>query len=382
MTPSETIDARPGPVRHAETAPGRVLLTLDGVGGVGRYAIDLARSLGARGIATLLVGFGPRPAPELAAEILDLADAELVWAGEDLEWTAPDEPTFAAQAAAIHACIRAWKPELIHLNSPAFAADLSARVPTVAMMHSCTATWWQAVKGTPLPERLAWQRERIRRGLARVERVIVPSASYRDLVLRTYGPIDTVRVVANGTARPATVNAQDPFVLAAGRWWDEGKNGAVLDAAAETCTWPVFMAGPLGSPTGETLTLAHAHAMEALPPDAMAEIMRRAAIFVSPSRFEPFGLAVLEAAMCGSALVLSDIPTFREIWDGAALFADADDPAAFAAAIDRLAADAGLRRRLAGRATAIARRFGVARQADATLAVYAEAIAAHRREVH
>ena len=36
--------------------------------------------------------------------------------------------------------------------------------------------------------------------------------------------------------------------------------------------------------------------------------------------YEPFGLAVLEAAQAGCALVLSDIPTFRELWDGAALF--------------------------------------------------------------
>ena len=36
--------------------------------------------------------------------------------------------------------------------------------------------------------------------------------------------------------------------------------------------------------------------------------------------YEPFGLAVLEAAQAGCALVLSDIPTFRELWDGAAMF--------------------------------------------------------------
>ena len=46
----------------------------------------------------------------------------------------------------------------------------------------------------------------------------------------------------------------------------------------------------------------------------------RCPIFVSAARYEPFGLAVLEAAQAGCALVLSDIPTFRELWDGAALF--------------------------------------------------------------
>ena len=38
------------------------------------------------------------------------------------------------------------------------------------------------------------------------------------------------------------------------------------------------------------------------------------------ARYEPFGLAVLEAAQAGMRLVLSDIPSFRELWDGAATF--------------------------------------------------------------
>ena len=49
-------------------------------------------------------------------------------------------------------------------------------------------------------------------------------------------------------------------------------------------------------------------------------MMARTAVFVSPALYEPFGLAVLEAAQAGCALVLSDIPTFRELWDGVALF--------------------------------------------------------------
>src|SRR3546814_16818778 len=66
---------------------------------------------------------------------------------------------------------------------------------------------------------------------------------------------------------------------------------------------------------------------------SMAAWRERAGIFVSPSLYEPFGLAVLEAAMSGCALLLSDIPTFRELWDGAAVFTPAGDSDALA---DRL----------------------------------------------
>jgi glycosyltransferase involved in cell wall biosynthesis len=40
---------------------------------------------------------------------------------------------------------------------------------------------------------------------------------------------------------------------------------------------------------------------------------------VAPSLYEPFGLAVAEAARAARPLVLSDIPTFRELWGDAAL---------------------------------------------------------------
>ena len=62
-------------------------------------------------------------------------------------------------------------------------------------------------------------------------------------------------------------------------------------------------------------------------------------MFVSSARYEPFGLAVLEAAAAGCALVLSDIPTFRELWDGAATFVACDDDLALAQAIERIVDD-------------------------------------------
>ena len=48
---------------------------------------------------------------------------------------------------------------------------------------------------------------------------------------------------------------------------------------------------------------------------------------------------MLEAASAGCALVLSDIPTFRELWDGAALFVDPRDAQGFARAIEDRIAD-------------------------------------------
>ena len=103
----------------------------------------------------------------------------------------------------------------------------------------------------------------------------------------------------------------------------------------------------------------------------MTALMQRAAIFAAPSRYEPFGLAVLEAATCGAALVLADIATFRELWHDVAVFVPPNDPAAWAVAVNRLADD---RSRLAGLASQARERAAgmtIGRQAASLAAIYA-----------
>jgi glycosyltransferase involved in cell wall biosynthesis len=65
-------------------------------------------------------------------------------------------------------------------------------------------------------------------------------------------------------------------------------------------------------------------------------LLLRARALVTASRDEGFGLPLVEAMVLGTPVVVSDIPIFREIGGDAALFASADDAAAFAAAVRRL----------------------------------------------
>jgi glycosyltransferase involved in cell wall biosynthesis len=98
--------------------------------------------------------------------------------------------------------------------------------------------------------------------------------------------------------------------------------------------------------------------------------MSQRPVFVSAALYEPFGLAVLEAAQSGCPLVLSDIPTFRELWGEAALFVPARDDQAFSDAIRGLLEDEDGRIALGRAARRRARRFGVAAVARGMLAVY------------
>ena len=79
---------------------------------------------------------------------------------------------------------------------------------------------------------------------------------------------------------------------------------------------------------------------------------------------------MVEAAAAGLPLVLSDIPVFRELWDGAARFFAPRDAAALADAVNRLAEDPASRAALAGAARRRAARYGVEAQARAVAGLY------------
>ncbi len=68
----------------------------------------------------------------------------------------------------------------------------------------------------------------------------------------------------------------------------------------------------------------------------LAALYRGAACLVFPSRYEGFGLPAIEAMACGCPVVAAAIPALHETCGEAALFADPDDPRAFATAVGRL----------------------------------------------
>jgi glycosyltransferase involved in cell wall biosynthesis len=368
-------------LRGPLTPPRRLLLTLDAVGGVWRYALDVAAALDAQAIACLLVGFGPKPSSEQREACAQLSHAELVWTDAPLDWMATEEAALAPVTTALTRLAREWNADLLHLNLPSQAVGLPADLTTVVASHSCVPTWWQAVRGHDLPPEWRWQRQRNKTGFDRAEAVLAPSASHAAALRRVYGPLPGLQVVHNATrVSAAAATEKEDIVLSVGRWWDEGKNGGVLDAAAAASPWPVLMAGPLQGPHGELARFATASTTSSLPADDVLSLMRRAALFAAPSLYEPFGLAVLEAALCGCALVLADIPTFRELWQDAAIFVPPDDPVAWAEALAALAADPARRQRLASLAQSSAARFTPQRQLRSLLSIYTAA--ASRRAAH
>jgi glycosyltransferase involved in cell wall biosynthesis len=185
-------------------------------------------------------------------------------------------------------------------------------------------------------------------------------------------------VIWNGRDPAAFCSApKRQIAFAAGRLWDEAKNIGTLCKAADDLAWPVLVAGDATSPDGDIMeTPPNVVCLGKLPADEVAVRMAESAVFVSPARYEPFGLAVLEAAMSNCALVLGDIPTLRELWDGAALFVQPNDEAGLRDALEGLLADPARAAGLGARARRRAQRYTAVRTADAYLDAYRALISA------
>jgi glycosyltransferase involved in cell wall biosynthesis len=225
----------------------------------------------------------------------------------------------------------------------------------------------------------------VERGLARLaDRVITISDSlHRFTVERVGVPAVKVETIhygldepprAWGTNPPDSVPRDARIVLAVSRLTRQKGIDVAVEALSSLPDDVVLVVLGEG-PEREVLEkLARERAVESrviLPgrvPDVTAWL-RRASVYVQPARWEGFGLAVLEAMVCGLPVVATNVSSLPElVADGeTGLLVPPDDPAALARAIERALADPALGPAGLERAR---REFSVQRMADRTVALY------------
>jgi glycogen(starch) synthase len=352
----------------------RILLTTDTVGGVWDHTATLARELDAAEHEVLVAAVGE--ASENAWAALP-PGVQTVSRAYRLEWMPGSGADVDAAAGWLRELAGAWEADVVHLNQMACAAA-GFPVPTVTAVHSDVLSWFREVRGcdAPLDDWGDYAR-RVRAGLHASDAVVAPSRYQAVLTERHYRRrVD--RVIHNGVAfhreaAPAR-KPSEPIVLTVGRAWDAAKGVRVLDDALAILGSGAPEAHVLGdtvAPDGERVQPRRCTAHGRVDRAEVDGWMRRAGIYVAPSLYEPFGLAPLEAALAGCALVLSDIGSFNELWEGCAAFFPRGDAAALAEVLRELSADPARRARLGEAArTRALRRYAAPWMAASYAALY------------
>lgn len=207
------------------------------------------------------------------------------------------------------------------------------------------------------------------RAVRRAARVLaISERTKRDLVELYAVPEDKVVVTPLGVDpvfRPGDDGAGG-YALFVGAV-QERKDPLAALAAASAADLPLVVVGPEKDETlAAELRRRGAEVRGYVSKDELARLYRGAAVLLLPSRYEGFGLPVVEAMASGTPVVAAPDAALREVAGDAALFAEAgelgDAVRQALAERDRLVA-AGLER---------SRRFTWAETARRTLAVYRE----------
>jgi glycogen(starch) synthase len=305
----------------------RILMTTDTVGGVWSFTKELSGEFLRNGCAVALVSLGRKP-----------SNAQQAWAAEQsscwetrfrydaldtpLEWMNENGRAFSEAAPVLARVAEEFRADLLLSSQYCFGA-LECDIPRAVVAHSDVLSWAEACRPNGL-EPSKWLNTyctMVQEGLIGADAVVAPTRWMLDALGKNFDLPREQDVLVNGRtlAELDFASTRKMQAITAGRLWDEAKNLKMLEKVDSPI--PLLIAG---EKEYESASLAVGGAdiriLGALAEDELLTLFRESGIYVCTSKYEPFGLAPLEAALCGCAVLANDIAPLREVWGDAALY--------------------------------------------------------------
>lgn len=353
-----------------------------GEGGVGTHTVELLAAMLDQDKVTEFVAYIP---PGTQARIVSKGE----WAAaSNLRWV---------EAGRWMMGRRALRDGLDLFHGPNFKMRAQGRYGGIVTIHDMWLDRTPQYSAKIFGQR--WSFHRTKRTAWRARKVLTVSRFSAGEIAELYGlPAERIAVIPNGVSRSFWPErndraladlrrrlgfSPDGYLLFVGGA-DPRKNHRQFLAAAARCreAWKGLSLVLVGDPIhrfGNYFDTAKQHGLEKdavfagrVAPDVLRLLYSSAQVFVFPSRYEGFGMPVLEAMACGAPTITSTTSALPEVAGGAALLADPDNPVELAEKITQVLTQEPLRRTLRDKGFARAKEMTWHAAAVQTLALYRE----------
>jgi glycogen synthase len=307
----------------------RVLITTDPIGGVWPFAQELAWGLLGKGFGVALAVLGGVPSAAQQAQCARLASIygkrfRSYLLSAQLEWMPDNEGAYRSAEESLLRICNEFGADVLQVNQFCFGA-LPLQIPKVVTAHSDVLSWADHCRGGKLEdsEWLCRYERLVTDGLKGADGVIAPTAWMLGALAQNFALPRRTHVIANGrTILQEPCSEHRLQAITAGRLWDEAKDVGMLIGISSP--FPILAAGDCKDERAErTSRWGGITWLGQLCEEELLACFRESAVYICTSRYEPFGLAPLEAALCGCAVVSRDIASLREVWaEGAVYFRD------------------------------------------------------------
>lgn len=304
----------------------RILMTTDAIGGVWTFTRELCNELLARDCAIALVNVGPPPSSaqrEWAKQQSSRWEDRFAFCTSDapLEWMAANQHAYSAAEGSLLKLALSFRPDVLLSSQYCFGA-LPLDIPRIVIAHSDVLSWAKACRPDGL-EQSDWLKQYIslvNAGITNADAVTAPTKWMLDALGAGFTLPSRRYVIPHGCAvPPARVESLRKMqAVSAGRLWDEAKNIGILEQV--DISIPLLVAGAVECEDSHYAQLPTLRLCGSLDRTDLHKLFRQSAIYICTSIYEPFGLAPIEAALCGCIVVANDIPSLREVWGDSAVF--------------------------------------------------------------
>lgn len=259
---------------------------------------------------------------------------------------------------AVRESLPLWR--LLRVGRPAdvYSPDFTAPAPTSARTHITVhdLAWLHPEAETP-PPLASFLAPVVQRSVGSATTVFTVSHAVRAEIIERYAIAEAQVIVAPNAAASRFFEAipfedeelhrfgvHRPFLLAVGTIEPRKNLATLFDAVAKLQPdVQLAIAGRAGwnapsilSRIDERRLVGSVVQLGFVPDDELPRLMASADIVINPSRYEGFGLPVVEALATGAPVIASDLPVFREVGGASIDYVDPRDPEQLASTIERV----------------------------------------------